>query len=536
MTRSFSREPIRHQGNQSLFRALELSILATAIGLPLHVHSEGLRGTGKTTIIRSLRARLPRIERIRGCVYNCLPTGPHCPLHRHLDPSEVAGLGREWVPMPFREISHSAKIGTVAGSIDLGRLADTEHPEAALLPGTIPQAHRGIIFVDEINRLADTAPELADLLLDVMGTKPGRLQVEETGLAGVDLPAAVSVWAASNPDEDPGPLEDIRKQLSDRFDFVISMERPSTVNTVKEILRSSRERLLGHLTAAGSDARLAATVVPAEAYGQADLGDGPPGDDWLGLGAAVGRVLLPATVEELIASLYVDFGLESLRGIEAIHLGARLNCVLDGRDRIGIDDVLAVAPGALQHRLDVSTFARVMDYLAEKAEADSAEVGAAGECGEEADSRPAEVGVGAAGEAAVSGGSPGAAGGRERAAAEGGESAANPDRSGDAGRGTGWSLWRSLFGTQRERSQEASAELTPGRVDGAAADAGATLPPGSSGARASGEPGSASATGGPPQAAPPEDPVAPPHQARPLADILREMETAGGIPPWPRPR
>ena len=68
-----------------------------------------------------------------------------------------SGNGRN--PYAF-EISHSAKVGTVAGSIDLARLTDSTNPAAQLLPGLIPQAHRGIIFIDEINRLADTSRRL----------------------------------------------------------------------------------------------------------------------------------------------------------------------------------------------------------------------------------------------------------------------------------------------------------------------------------------------------------------------------------------
>lgn len=530
MTSPSAREPIRHQGNQGLFRALELSLLATSIGLPLHIHAEGLRGTGKTTIIRSLRSRLPRIERIRGCIYNCLPGAPHCPAHRNLSPDEVFALGSELIAMPFREISHSAKIGTVAGSIDLARLADPSRPEAALLPGTVPQAHRGIIFVDEINRLADTAPELADLLLDVMGTKPGRLQVEETGLPGIDLPAAVSVWAASNPDEDPGPLEDIRKQLSDRFDFVISMERPSTVSTVREILRASRERLFPQPHA--TDAVSNRTTVRSDILGA---------DDWARPGSAVGEAILPAGVEELIASLYIDFGLESLRGIEAIHLGARLNCVLEGRNRIGLADVLAVAPGALQHRLDVSTFARVMDYLTERAEAESAEAAPleTPDFGATSGSDQVEQGETSAQRTSPGSGDTGSepdeAQREPAAAAEAGRAGAPGDRGGDTGRGTGWSLWRSLFGAQRDRDQESSTELPPdlrcdSSADGPLDARGASRGWGQTG------PGTSAEGGVPPAPAPPEDPVSPPLQARPLAEILREMETAGGIPPWPRSR
>ncbi|MCL4424542.1 MAG: magnesium chelatase, partial [Firmicutes bacterium] len=45
-------ELVRHEGNDWLFRAIEMSVLATQNGFPLHLHAEGLRGTGKTTIIR----------------------------------------------------------------------------------------------------------------------------------------------------------------------------------------------------------------------------------------------------------------------------------------------------------------------------------------------------------------------------------------------------------------------------------------------------------------------------------------------------
>ncbi len=330
----FSPGLVRHDGNASLFRAVEMSILATLAGSPLHVHAEGLRGTGKTTILRAARHVLPRIRRIRGCLYNCDPDAPHCPLHRDRGPWET-----EWVPMPFVEISQSAKVGTVVGSVDLARLTDPTRPEAALLPGSIPQAHRGIIFVDEINRLADTAPELADVLLDVMGTRPGRIQIEETGLPRVELPVNIAVWAASNPDEDPGPLEDIRKQLSDRFDFVVAMARPGRVEVVAEILARRDER--------------AHPPCPE------------PGPTWEELLDRFRRISVSGLLQRLVASLYVDFSLESLRSVEAIQLGARTHGALEGRDRVALRDVLAVTPLALHHRADLATVTEIMKHLEE---------------------------------------------------------------------------------------------------------------------------------------------------------------------------
>jgi len=335
---------VRHAGNDALFRAIEMSLLATLAAQPLHIHAEGLRGTGKTTIMRAVRRVLPRIRRIKGCLYNCDPMAPHCPAHRGLPAATIASLGDEWVPIPFLEISHSAKIGTAVGSIDLGRLVSPTEPGAALLPGTIPQAHRGIIFVDEINRLAETSPELADVLLDVMGTKPGRVQIEETGLPAVELPVQVSVWAASNPDEDPGPLEEIRRQLSDRFDFAIYTDRPGEAEVVERIL-SMAER--------GNARRSAVEETQAELWRTR-----------LALRASdLRKVEMPAPMRQQIANLYAKFDLESLRAVQAIQSGVRLTACLESRVEASQEDLQRVAPMALRHRVDPETIRKVASYL-----------------------------------------------------------------------------------------------------------------------------------------------------------------------------
>lgn len=338
---------VRHAGNDGLFRAIEMSLLAAASGQPLHLHAEGLRGTGKTTIMRAVRRVLPRIRRIKGCLYNCDPAFPHCPAHRGLAAPEVTALGEEWVPMPFLEISHSAKVGTVVGSIDLARLVNPAQPEAALLPGTIPQAHRGIIFVDEINRLAETAPELADVLLDVMGTKPGRVQIEETGLPAVELPVQVTVWAASNPDEDPGPLEDIRRQLSDRFDFAIYTDRPGEAAVVEEILALTGGTNWHRPLSPADETR--AELFRSRVAGRV---------------TALRAIQVPQGLRQHIAELYSRFNVESLRAVQAIQLGMRLAACLSERTEAGAEDLARVAPLALRHRVDGETIKKVTTHLA----------------------------------------------------------------------------------------------------------------------------------------------------------------------------
>lgn len=323
---------VRHEGNRDLFRAVEMSIAAMSSGHPFHIHTEGLRGTGKTTILRSAAAILPPITRIKGCLYNCDPMQPHCPEHRDLPAGRIEAIGTEEIPRPFLEISHGAKISTIIGSIDLSRLTDLQQPIAALLPGTIPQAHRGIIFVDEINRLADASPEIADVLLDVMGTKPGRIQIEESGLPTVEMPVQVTIWAASNPDEEPGALSQIRKQLSDRFDMAISMGRPSEVESVLDILMNRAGR-------SSAEARKCQPVKGLQ------------------------EITVHSDIRKILATVYVDYGLESLRAVEAMETAARLNALLAGQMQVSSGDICEVVPLVLSHRSDPATIANILKYL-----------------------------------------------------------------------------------------------------------------------------------------------------------------------------
>lgn len=328
-----------------------MSILAAQSGLPLHIHAEGLRGTGKTSILRAAKSIVPRIERVKGCLFNCDPQAPHCPEHASLGPAEIAQLGTEWIPMPFLEISHSAKVATVVGGIDLERLVNRAHPEAALLPGTLAQAHRGIVFVDEINRLADTSPELADVLLDVMGTKPGRLQIEDPGLPKIEISSLVTVWAASNPDEDPGPLEGIRRQLADRFDLCIGVKRPTSFATLMAILQPQQESL--QQTEKGRQAVAARLSNGLGRLQQLEVG---------------------VDILSFLAQTYLDHGLESLRALEAITLAARLHAALAGKKQVDKADLQAVIPLALKHRAAPHVIADIMECLSKKGQEKPVEV------------------------------------------------------------------------------------------------------------------------------------------------------------------
>lgn len=331
---------VRHPGNTPLFDILDVSVMGSLTGIPIHVHAEGLRGTGKTTIIRAYKGVLPKINRVKGCLFNCDPLKPHCPQHRNLTAREIEKIGIEVIDMPFLEISPSAKKGTVVGSIDLTKLSSKECPEAALLLGTIPKAHRGIVFIDEINRIADTSPEIADLLLDVMGTKPGRIQIEEAGLPVTEIPVQVSVWTASNPDEDPGPLEDIRRQLSDRFDFTVNVERPTDAWVINRIFSS---KISSHDN----------TVLTQKTQ------------EFIEAEKTMDRFEPKQEIRELFASMYVDYNIESLRSIEACLLGIKIRGALL-KQNPSIDDVIFITRYALRHRVEVKDLNSILKSLEQR--------------------------------------------------------------------------------------------------------------------------------------------------------------------------
>jgi magnesium chelatase subunit I len=178
-----------------------------------------------------------------------------------------------------------------------------------------------------------------------MGTKPGRVQIEETGLPLTELPVEVTVWAASNPDEDPGPLADIRRQLADRFDLTVNMARPTRADVVTRILADSRP--------GGSPSAESAAVSAS------DHAAGPLTEAALRLDA----IRWPTALLETVADVYVDFGLESLRAVEAMQQAASLRCVLSGRDEVALDDLIGVAPLVLRHRVDLGLLARITAYL-----------------------------------------------------------------------------------------------------------------------------------------------------------------------------
>lgn len=320
-----------------MFLALEMSLICTAANIPLHVHAEGLRGTGKTTVMRWGKHIAPDIIQVKQCIYHCHPEWPHCPIHTNRNIQ--ATVETENIPMPFIEIGHGAKLGTILGSVDLAKLTDSNNPKAALLPGSIPMANRGVIFIDEINRLAETAPEITDVLLSLMGTKPGKIKIEEVGLKPWEIQVYSSVWATSNPDERPGPLEEIRKQLSDRFDMVVPVLRPSDPIIIQRLLWNK------HQNVSRTAQRTKTSVdIPQKAI-------------------KLDKVVVPQNIIKYMADLYIDNDIESFRAIESLDLTSRCLAAMHGKDKVSFDEIKVVLPLVLRHRVEPIVLSNILNDL-----------------------------------------------------------------------------------------------------------------------------------------------------------------------------
>ncbi|HBQ85837.1 MAG TPA: magnesium chelatase, partial [Syntrophomonas sp.] len=152
-----------------------------------------------------------------------------------------------------------------------------------------------------------------------------------------------------NPDEEPGPLEEIRRQLSDRFDMLCYMGRPDSVDILSDILRDNSYYFKTHVHKDKCDA--AVDAAQNDAYRQ----------DIIKWAAHYQSADLPDFLRNFIARLYVRHNLESIRAIEAMQQGAVLYSVIKNHDKVMINDVTRMIPLVLKHRVDGDTLIKMVN-------------------------------------------------------------------------------------------------------------------------------------------------------------------------------
>ncbi|MDQ1659368.1 MAG: magnesium chelatase subunit, partial [Cryptosporangiaceae bacterium] len=235
-------------GLEDLRLALVLNAVSPAVG---GVLVRGEKGTAKSTVVRALHALLPPVRVVPGCRFSCDPRlpDPECPDGPH------AGAGADERPARLVELPVGASEDRLAGSLDLER-ALTEGVRA-YQPGLLAAAHRGILYVDEVNLLHD---HLVDLLLDAAAM--GQSYVEREGVS-VRHAARFLLVGTMNPEEG-----ELRPQLLDRFGLTVEVRASREPSERAEVVR---RRLAYEADPAGfaaswqaADAHLAEQIAAAQ--------------------------------------------------------------------------------------------------------------------------------------------------------------------------------------------------------------------------------------------------------------------------------
>ncbi|MFI6823395.1 magnesium chelatase subunit D family protein [Micromonospora sp. NPDC050187] len=297
--------------------ALALSLCAVSPGIG-GVLVRGEKGTAKSTAVRALTALLPPVEVVAGCRFSCDPAvpDPRCPDGPHPEP-----VAAEVRPARLVELPVGASEDRVLGALHLERALS--EGVTAYDPGLLAGAHRGLLYVDEVNLLHD---HLVDVLLDAAAM--GRATVEREGVS-VTHAARFVLVGTMNPEEG-----ELRPQLLDRFGLTVEVAASRDPQVRAEVMRR----------------RLAYEADPdtfAARYADADAA--------LGERVAAARALLPKVELDddtvlSIAALCAAAQVDGMRADLVIARTAMAHAAWCGRTDVQVGDVRVAARLALPHR------------------------------------------------------------------------------------------------------------------------------------------------------------------------------------------
>jgi len=322
-------------GQKEMKLALLLGLINPSVGGILLV---GPRGTAKTTAVRSLLDILPKVDRSL-CYYGCLSEDieiggidavcPEC-AKKYAEGQPLSALDR----VRLIELPLNARLDDVIGGID-ERISLT-HERLRVRRGILAQADHNLLYIDEINLLAD---DIVDAILDAAAL--GSYTVRRGPIAA-NYHARFVLVGSMNPEE--GHL---RPQILDRFGLRILVRGLQDLSERLEAYRRVQAYLANPrgMSVMYSDETLAA----AEEIQSARM--------------LLPKVILPDNVAKPAIKMVRKLGIDSLRAEISWFEAARAYSAADGRSKVSPEDLREVAPMSL--RLRRSTY--ISDYFTNQA-------------------------------------------------------------------------------------------------------------------------------------------------------------------------
>jgi magnesium chelatase subunit D len=302
-------------GQDDLRLGLVLNAVSPAVG---GILVRGEKGTAKTTTVRALASLLPAVDVVPGCRFCCDPAAPDpaCP-----DGPHPAGAGAERRPARLVELPVGASEDRLVGALDIERaLAEGVR---AFEPGLLADAHRGVLYVDEVNLLGD---HLVDALLDAAAT--GASYVEREGVS-VRHAARFLLVGTMNPEEG-----ELRPQLLDRFGLTVEVAAARETGPRVEVVRR----------------RLAYDADPAAFAARWAEQERELRERIVAARALLPKVRLGDTELRQIAATCAAFEVDGMRADIVMARTAVALAAWDGRDEAAEQDVRRAALLALPHR------------------------------------------------------------------------------------------------------------------------------------------------------------------------------------------
>ena len=309
-------------GQELMKLALILNAINPKIG---GVLIKGTKGTAKSTAVRALADLLPEIQVIKDCPFNCNPNNLKESCHACQHKIVENKLGNEEIEarkMRVINLPINATEDRVVGTIDIKKAL--EEGLKALEPGILAEANRNILYIDEVNLLADN---VADILLD--SAAMGINIIEREGIS-IHHPSNFILVGTMNPEEG-----NLRPQLLDRFGLSVEAKPILDIDKRVQIIKYAEEY----------------HIDPHEFHDRFENKQRLLREKIVNARKIIDNVDITEDQLKKIARLSVQLEIDSHRADITINLAAKTIAAFNGREEVNDEDIKTAAKLALAHRL-----------------------------------------------------------------------------------------------------------------------------------------------------------------------------------------